>query len=106
MSFNATDRSILFLGGNNTLYYPEANASIGACRAYFQLNGISAGDPEESNPIKSFVLNFDDETGVIDVRGKMEDGRGDGMIYNIAGQRLNKPQRGINIVNGHKIVIK
>jgi hypothetical protein len=106
MSFNATDRSILFLGSGNTLYYPEANASIGACRAYFLLNGISAGEPEESNPIKSFVLNFDDETGIFDVRGKMEDGRGDGVIYNIAGQRLNKPQRGINIVNGRKIVIK
>ena len=106
MSFNATDRSILFLGGNNKLYYPEANASIGACRAYFLLNGISAGEPEESNPIKSFVLNFDDETGIFDVRGKMEDGRGDGVIYNIAGQRLNKPQRGINIVNGRKVVIK
>ena len=108
MSFDAANRSILFLGEGNKLYYPEANASIGACRAYFKLNGISAGEPEESNPIKSFVLNFGDdtETGIFDVRSKMEAGRGDGVIYNITGQLLNKPQRGINIINGKKVVIK
>ena len=95
------DKCSLFLGENNTLYYPTtANYSVGAFRAYFHVD-LNAGQE-----VKSFVLNFDDETGVFDVRGKMEDGRGDGQIYNIAGQRLNKPQRGINIVNGRKIVIK
>ena len=95
------DKCSLFLGENNTLYYPTtANYSVGAFRAFFHVD-LNAGQE-----VKSFVLNFDEETGVIDVRGKMEDGRGDGVIYNIAGQRLNKPQRGINIVNGRKVVIK
>lgn len=32
--------------------------------------------------------------------------RGEGAIYNIAGQRVSKMQKGINIVNGKKIAIK
>lgn len=108
-TFQTENRSILFLGAENTLYYPEAGAIIGAFRAYFQLNGITAGNPADlESPIKSFVLNFGDdtETGIFDVRSKTEEGRGDGVIYNITGQLLNKPQRGINIINGKKVVIK
>ena len=99
-----SDNTILFLGGENKLFYPQNGASIGAFRAYFQLNGITAADINPNN-VKMY---FGDgtETSIIDARGKMEDERGDGQIYNIAGQRLNKPQRGINIVNGKKIVIK
>lgn len=32
--------------------------------------------------------------------------QGEGVIYNVAGQRLNKLQKGINIINGIKVVIK
>jgi serine protease inhibitor len=32
--------------------------------------------------------------------------KGEGAIYNLAGQRLNKPQRGLNIIGGKKIMIK
>lgn len=32
--------------------------------------------------------------------------RNNGAIFNVAGQRLNAPQRGINIVNGKKVVIR
>lgn len=107
MSFNAENRSILFLGEGNTLYYPEANASIGACRAYFQLNGIIAGNPENSNSIKSFVLHFGDdtETGISDVRSKATEVSGDTIVYNLVGQRLLTPQRGVNIINGRKVVL-
>ena len=28
------------------------------------------------------------------------------VIYNLSGQRLSKPQRGVNIINGKKIVVK
>lgn len=27
-------------------------------------------------------------------------------IYNLAGQRLSKPQKGINIIDGKKVVVK
>ena len=54
----------------------------------------------------AIVINFKDkETGI----GLMEEGRSqmeDGAIYNLAGQRLQKMQRGINIVGGKKIAVK
>jgi len=30
----------------------------------------------------------------------------DGVMYNLSGQRLSKPQKGINIINGKKVAIK
>ena len=32
--------------------------------------------------------------------------KSEGSIYNLSGQRLSKPQRGVNIVDGKKVVIK
>ncbi len=63
--YTETDQSILFLGSNNMLYYPEPDLtsspakypSIGAFRAYFDLGG---------NAVRAFVLNFgeDEATGI------------------------------------------
>ena len=30
----------------------------------------------------------------------------DGVIYNLRGQRLTAPQKGINIIGGRKVVVK
>ena len=95
------------MGSGNNLYYPKKNASIGAFRAYFQLNGISAGDLE--NSVKSFVLNFDDDTtSVIAIengRLVVEDGT---EWYDLSGRRLNgRPLKsGMYIHNGKATVIK
>ena len=54
--------------------------------------------------VKALDFTFDDDATGISL---MEDGRSqmeDGAIYNLAGQRINKMQRGINIVNGKKIL--
>ena len=67
LSFDADDKSILFLGENNTLYYPKKGATIGAQRAYFKLSGITAGD--KGTGVRTFVLDFGDEdnvTGIIE----------------------------------------
>ncbi len=58
------------------------------------------------NGVKGFTIDFDDDATGISL---MEDGRSqmeDGAIYNVAGQRLSKTQKGINIVNGKKIAVK
>jgi len=79
-----------------------AGASIGACRAYFKIS--------DGTPVRAFNLNFGDdtETGIGSINGLTPDPsllrRGE--IYNISGQRLSKPQKGINIINGKKVVIK
>ena len=55
-----------------------------------------------------FDENFDEEsflTGITKVSplGETEEGAS---IYNLAGQRLSKAQRGINIVGGKKVLVK
>ena len=41
-TFDAEDKSILLMGGENTLYYPTAGAGIGAQRAYFKIGSDGA----------------------------------------------------------------
>jgi len=53
---------------------------------------------------KALFLDFGDADAISDVRSKMEDGRSE--IFNLAGQRMNKVQKGVNIVNGKKVLVK
>ena len=51
------------------------------------------------------IFELDDETtGVNEVRGKMADGRSE--YFNLAGQRVTNPTKGLYIVNGKKVIIK
>ena len=73
---------------------------------------IPAGKAYVEVPNTAFVgarelsISFDDgeTTGLADVRGKMADVRGD--YYNLNGQRVAQPTKGLYIVNGRKVVIK
>ena len=100
--FEESNNHILFMGSNNTLYYPNAGAKIGACRAYFELEGIKAIDPAPA-PTKFHMSFVDDPTGVKSINIDLNQNE---TIYNLAGQRLGKMQQGINIVNGKKIMVK
>ena len=94
------DRSILFLGAANTLYYPSRAMTIGAYRAYFHI-GSSAG-------IKDFRLNFgeEDEATSIDHSPLTIDHYDGAAWYDLNGRKLQgKPsQKGIYIVNGKKVL--
>ena len=109
LSFSAENHYVLFMGSNNTLYYPGAGASIGAFRGYFQLQGgITAGEPQPGQSgIKAFVLNFgDDEATAIQTTDNGQQTT-DAAWYNLDGRKLNgKPsQKGIYINNGKKTII-
>ena len=101
------DRTKLYLGAANTLYYPSADVTINSCRAYFELKGgISAGD--KPNSVQTFVLNFGgEETDIIPIEnGRLK--RENEFWFSIDGRKLtDKPSaKGIYINNGHKVVIK
>ena len=55
------------------------------------------------NDIKAYTFEFEDEATAIKTvdNGQLTT---DGVIYNLAGQRLGRMQKGINIVNGKKIL--
>ena len=59
---------------------------------------------EESSSVKAFNIIFgDDETGISDLNSQWSMVNGQS-IYNLAGQRMNKMQKGVNIINGKKIL--
>ena len=105
MGFNADDRSILFLGADNTLYYPQSGASIGACRAYFQLKGLNAADIQHD--VKMY-FGEEEETGISLTPNPSPEGEGrTAAWFDLNGRRLNgKPtSKGLYINNGRKVII-
>ena len=109
LSFDDTDTSILFLGAENTLYYPLSGASISAQRAYFQLEGVTAGEPSGNQAaIRSFQLNLEDEA--TDIVSLPVDSRDQGIDewYTLDGRKLKgKPtKKGIYIHHHRKVVVK
>lgn len=79
---------------SNKLYKATASTkNIKPFRAYFK--NVPAG---------ARLSFFDDETtGISEVNGKMEETRD---YYNLSGQRVAQPTKGLYIVNGKKIIIK
>jgi hypothetical protein len=76
-------------------FYPvtDTNIKIPAGKAYLNTGSL----------VKGFTFVFDDEaTGINEeLRVKNEESS----IYNVAGQRLSKAQKGINIIGGKKMVM-
>ena len=114
MAFDAAEPSILFLGGANTLYYPESGAKIGAQRAYFQLDGLTAGESSSPNAVRAFKLSFGDQsTGIVEISDPAPSPSPTGVgrnaaWYTLDGRKLSgKPTKsGVYIHNGRKVVIK
>ena len=104
-TFDSEDKSILLMGGENTLYWPQSDASIGAQRAYFKL-----GDGAQLARITSFSIDFGDDeaTGIISLSTDSKNSKDNAAWYSLDGRKLQgKPSRaGVYINNGIKIVIK
>ncbi len=79
----------------------ETNATVGAGKAYLTLEG--GPTPAQGAPGLTIDI-FNDMTGIDEVRGQKEGVKG--AYYNLAGQRVAQPTKGLYIVNGKKVVIK
>lgn len=90
----------LYLGAENTLYYPDPSVEIGAFRAYF------VNTEEEAGQIKAFVLNFDDETTSIKQISNLSNSSN--TYITLDGRRLTTQptSAGLYIINGKKVIIK
>ena len=85
-----------YVVSNSTLYQVTSDVTVKAYRGYFTV--------VTTNGVKNFVLDFGNgETTSIEA---LESETGDKVIYNLAGQRVQKAQKGVFIVNGKKVVIK
>ena len=107
VSVTANDKSILFLGDANTLYYSTVDRQIRSCRAYFSVPYIKNNAGAKA---RAFALSFDGEetTGISLTPGPSPEGEGSDYWYTIDGRKLSgKPsQRGMYINKGKKIVVK
>lgn len=103
----ATDKTEQFLNTSGTFSYPSdaEHATMKGLRAYFIIPAavIGSGAPELSISFDGGE-NGNDNTTVIDgIEYKTVE---DGEYYNLAGQRVAQPTKGLYIVNGRKVVVK
>lgn len=94
----AGDTSVLFLGDNNTLYYPNVTNDLKAFRAYFQTMN--------TQPANIFVDGMKTNITTATIDGESSDGP----IYNIGGQMVStsvgKLPKGVYVKSGNKMVIR
>ena len=105
-TFTAADNSILLLGGENKLYYPQSGAGIGAQRAYFKI-----GDGAQLARITSFSIDFGDDeaTGILNIEhSTLNIEHSADAWFTLDGRRLSgKPSvKGVYVNNGRKVIIK
>ena len=99
LSKHAGDTSLGFY--RFTTNNPEGRL-IESGKAYLELEGDFS-----TSSVKGFSIVFNDDeptaiTDVEDSRGKIDDA----VIYDLSGRRLNKVQKGVNIINGKKVIVK
>lgn len=96
----AIDKTQLFLTNSGQLAYPSsaATATMKGMRAYFLV-------PKGANT--RLYIDGDIVTNLSpNAQWSMVDGQCNDTIYNLTGQRVNKIQKGINIINGKKLIVK
>ena len=80
----------------------EETVMMPAHRAYLPLLTTAVGEA------KSIVLLWDDGfvTGVERMRNVENEIKRNESVYNLNGQKLSSPRKGINIINGRKVIVK
>ncbi len=112
LSIASEDKTKLYLGSSNKLFYPSKAMTIKSCRAIFQLTHLTAGEPASSQAsARFFSIDFGDgeepEVTAIEAMEYTET-VSDNHWYTIGGMRLSErpTQKGIYINNGRKVVIR
>lgn len=91
------------------LYSMDLNTFMDGELLRFPINGVQDGD---ANLYTIRYANADavslEGTDIVTKSPLLTspEPKGEGLIYNVSGQRLNKMQKGINIVDGKKIISK
>lgn len=98
-AFDAFDGYTLYIltkdGDNDAQFNPMTSGSLAAGKAYLKISNAT--------PARSLKVVFADETtGINSINA---DAKAEG-VYNMNGQRVANPAKGLYIVNGKKVIIK
>ena len=111
VELTAYDRRKLFLA-NNMLYYPTANLTVNACRAYIQLTDEV---PASANSVKMFFGVDSEETTSLSEELRVKSEKSDNAVYDLSGRKINSQfsilnsqfkKKGLYIHNGRKEVLR
>ena len=107
VSLAANDKSNIYFGSANKLFWPDQNVTVGAFRAYFKINETAAVN---AKGITGFVIDFGENgetTAIHNAEFIMQNDDADAW-FTLDGIRLNgKPsKKGMYIHNGKKVVVE
>ena len=97
ITWSETEKFYVLNTTDTPAFYRANNSLVAASKAYLDLTGLSAN-------ARSFTLSFGNETlGITEAnRETMTDNR----YYNLNGQRMTQPTKGLYIINGKKVMMK
>ena len=102
-AITAPASSDVYVLSNNRLYDTEGSTvTIGANKAYIDMSQVPTGGGA-ARDIMLYFGDADETTGIADMSSQKADVKA---IYNLQGQRVNRLQKGLNIVNGKKVLMK
>ncbi len=100
---DAGEGYVLMASGNDAAFYKNKNNfTLSANSAYLPVDFDGNGGSGEAR--SSFLLFGDDVTGISQVAGS--EVKTSGAVYNLNGQRVSQPVKGLYIIDGKKVVIK
>ena len=93
---------ILTNGAEGVMFYMSSgNGSIAAFKAYLQVP--TSASPAGARRVLNYAFEDDETTGIEQPQAMQQDGDA---VYNLNGQRVEQPRKGLYIKNGKKIFIR
>ena len=88
--------------GSHNIYFQDG---VDVCNTWSKvgIQSIYYG-ADECNKSTVVWIDTPNASGISDIASDTNAGKY--VIYNIAGQRLEAPQKGLNIINGRKVMVK
>ena len=93
---------VLANGPDGLMFYKSSGARLSANRAYLQIPTSLLGSHSSARVLNYFFDDEDGTTGINEVNNDL----GRAVFYNLNGQRIDSPRKGIYLRNGKKMIIK
>ena len=87
--------------GDNAQFVPVTGGSVAAGKAFLKIAGGASSTARSLN-----VVFANEETGISAMLNEKGEMTNDKFVYNLSGQRVSQPVKGLYIVNGKKVIIK